>query len=77
MNKYKIRFNKRRGQPGWGTEEHVWRVFAPDKHYVFKHVQIKVPCQSEADENGQDHNIICYGVLKINMVSSVATIEET
>jgi|TARA_R110000803_G_scaffold167840_1_gene231083 hypothetical protein len=76
MNKHKIRFNKRRGQTGWGTKDHVWRVFAPDKHYVFKHLKIEVPCRSEADENGYDQNMICYGFLHINAVSSTATISE-
>ena len=27
MNKYHIRFNKSRGQPGRGSMDHVWRVF--------------------------------------------------
>ena len=37
MNKYKIRFNKRRGQEGRGTIDHVWRVFENnDKEYLFK-----------------------------------------
>ena len=33
MNKYLIRFNKTRGQPGRGSLDHVWRVFENDQEY--------------------------------------------
>ena len=45
----KIRFNKSRGQPGRGTMEHVWRVFAGDTEYLAKHVVINVPSRSEKE----------------------------
>jgi hypothetical protein len=59
MNKYLIRFNKNRGQPGRGSEEHVWRVFENGQEYLARHVQIQVPSWSEAD--GPDWNIACVG----------------
>lgn len=59
MNKYLIRFNKSKGQPGRGTEEHVWRVFENGTERLAKHVQIQVPSWSESD--GPDWNIACQG----------------
>ena len=59
MNKYLIRFNKSRGQPGRGTEEHVWRVFENGTERLAKHVRIQVPSWSESD--GPDWNIACQG----------------
>tara|TARA_R110000868_G_scaffold10262_1_gene50243 strand:- start:243 stop:464 length:222 start_codon:yes stop_codon:yes gene_type:complete len=59
MNKYLIRFNKARGQPGRGSEEHVWRVFENGKETLAKHVRIQVPSWSEA--SGPDWNIACNG----------------
>ena len=59
MNKYLIRFNKNRGQPGRGSEEHVWRVFENGKEILAKHVRIQVPSWSEA--SGPDWNIACTG----------------
>jgi hypothetical protein len=61
MNKYKIRFNKSRGQLGRGSSLHVWRVFENEKEILAKHVRITVNSWSEMDENGQDYNIVCYG----------------
>ncbi len=61
MNKYSIRFNKSRGQPGRGTLLHVWRVFENNNEMLAKHVKINVKSWSEIDENGQDYNIVCYG----------------
>jgi len=74
MNKYRIRFNKSRGQEGRGTLEHVWRVFEGEKEYLFKHVRINVPCFSEVEANGGDWNICCYGLLTIDRDTSTATI---
>lgn len=74
MNKYKIRFNKTRGQPGRGTVDHVWRVFENEKEYLFKHVDISAPVKSEKDENGQDYNIVCMGYMTINRETSTAII---
>jgi hypothetical protein len=77
MNKYRIRFNKARGQLGRGTVDHVWRVFEGDKkEYLFKNLDISVPVKSEKDINGQDYNIFCYGVLKIDKGTSTAVIVE-
>lgn len=74
MNKYSIRFNKSRGQPGRGTVDHVWRVFEGDKEYLFKNLDITVPVKSEKDTNGIDYNICCHGVLTIDRLSSTAII---
>jgi len=59
MNKYLIRFNKSKGQPGRGSVDHVWRVFENGHEILAKHVRIQVPSWSEAD--GQDWNIACVG----------------
>lgn len=77
MNKYRIRFNKTRGQPGRGTIEHVWRVFENDKEYLFKHLDITVPVKSEKDANGVDYNICCEGFLAIDRETSTAKITAT
>ena len=72
--KYSIRFNKTRGQEGRGTLDHCWRVFEGEKEYLFKHIKINVPSQSEKDENGQDWNVVCEGVLTIDRDTSTAII---
>jgi len=61
-NKYLIRFNKSRGQPGRGSMEHVWRVFENDKEYLARHVRIGVPSWSE--QTGPDTNIACNGTMQ-------------
>lgn len=61
MNKYLIRFNKSKGQPGRGSEEHVWRVFENGREILARHVRIQVPSWSEAD--GPDWNIACTGTM--------------
>jgi hypothetical protein len=77
MKKYSIRFNKSRGEPGRGTVDHVWRIFENEnKEYLFKHLDIKVPVKSEKDKNGQDYNIWCEGILKIDRETSTALIEK-
>ena len=73
-NHYLIRFNKTRGLPGRGTNEHVWRVFENGKEYLFKHVKIDVKCWDE-QSNG-DWNIACDGFLKIDKRTSTAIIRE-
>lgn len=75
MNKYRIRFNKTRGQSGRGTMEHVWRVFENEKEYLFKNLDILSPIKSEKDENGVDYNIVCYGYLTIDRNTSTANIK--
>jgi len=74
VNKYSIRFNKTRGQPGRGTMDHVWRVFEGDKEFLFKELDIHVPVRSEKDKNGVDYNIVCTGYLHIDRETSTATI---
>jgi hypothetical protein len=76
MNKYRIRFNKSRGQPGRGSVDHVWRVFEGDREYLFKHLNITVPVQSEKEENSEDWNIVCNGYLVIDRQNSIANIIE-
>ena len=61
MNKYLIRFNKSRGQPGRGSEDHAWRIFENGREVLAKHVRIQVPSWSEAD--GPDWNIACTGTM--------------
>ena len=76
MNKYRIRFNKSRGQLGRGTEEHVWRVFENGTEYLFKNFEINVPSKSELDESGVDWNVVCFGVMTIDKPTSTAIINE-
>ncbi len=76
MNKYRIRFNKSRGQPGRGTPDHVWRVFEGDKEYLVKNFQLNVESFSEKEENSEDWNVCCYGVLELNRETSTATISK-
>ena len=75
MNKYSIRFNKSRGEPGRGSRDHVWRVFENDqKEYICKHLQINTQVTDEKDKNGIDYNIVCYGVIMLDKSTSTATI---
>jgi hypothetical protein len=76
MNKYRIRFNKSRGQQGRGSMEHVWRVFDGDKEYLFKHFKLNVPSTSEKEENSEDWNVVCHGKLTIDKDTSTAIINE-
>jgi hypothetical protein len=75
MSHVSIRFNKSRGQPGRGTPEHVWRVFVDGQEYLFKHFKLNVPSVSEADETGQDWNIACDGVFRIDRETSTAVVD--
>ena len=76
MNKYRIRFNKSRGQEGRGTVDHVWRVFDENKEYLFKNFVLNVPSQSEKEANGEDWNVVCYGIMTIDRETSTAIINE-
>jgi len=76
MNKYSIRFNKTRGQPGRGTPDHVWRVFENGKEYLFKNLDIDVSVKSEKDANGVDYNIVCFGFMVIDKATSTAVIKK-
>ena len=74
MNKYRIRFNKSRGQQGRGTVDHVWRVFEGDKEYLVKHFKLNVESFSEKEENSEDWNVACYGTLTLDRETSTAVI---
>lgn len=74
MNKYRIRFNKSRGQEGRGTVDHVWRVFEGEKEYLVKHFKLNVPSESEVETNNADWNVVCYGVLTLDRATSTAII---
>jgi hypothetical protein len=55
---YRIRFNKRRGLPGWGTLDHVWRIFDEDgNHWLVKGFHILCPCWGAKDPETDDWNI--------------------
>lgn len=75
MNKYAIRFNKTRGMPGRGTEDHVWRVFENGKEYLFKHFSIEVPSRSEKESESNDWNVACEGYMIIDRDTSTAIIQ--
>lgn len=62
MKKYRIRFNKTRGQEGRGTVDHVWRVFEGDTEILAKDVLIQT--QSWAEQEGDDWNICCKGKIR-------------
>jgi hypothetical protein len=76
MKKYRIRFNKSRGQEGRGTMDHVWRLFDGDKEYLVKHFKLNVPSTSEQEESTQDWNVVCYGVLTFDKQTSTAVINK-
>ena len=64
MNKYLVRFNKSRGQPGRGSPEHAWRVFENGDHeFIAMDVRINVPTWSETD--GVDWSLACQGFMQI------------
>ena len=75
MNKYLIRFNRKKGEPGRGTEEHAWRVFENGKEYLFKHLNITAPIIDE--QTGSDYNICCYGIMAIDKETSTAIISSS
>ena len=79
FSKYRIRFNKTRGAPGRGSEEHVWRVFEEkedgDKEYICKNVMIKTHSWSEQEKGGDEYNICCIGHHKIDKETSTLIIE--
>jgi hypothetical protein len=80
MNKYHIRFNKSRGQPGRGTLDHVWRVFENDVEFIVKHIRINVPVQDEVTGDGQGNdnwNFACEGYMTVNKETSTITINST
>ena len=78
MNRYHIRFNKSRGQPGRGTIDHVWRVFENgNKEFIVKNFKINVPSFNETTGDGSgndDWNICCLGFISIDKETSTAII---
>ena len=72
--KVRIRFNKTRGQPGRGSMDHVWRVFAGSTEYLAKNVVINVPSRSEKECCSEDWNIVCEGKLQIDRETATVTI---
>lgn len=78
MNKYHIRYNKSRGQPGRGSVEHVWRIFENgNKEYIVKHFKINVSCHDEVTNNGSvtdDWNVSCEGYISFDKETSTAVI---
>ena len=75
MKKYLIRFNKSKGLPGRGTEDHAWRVFENGKEYLFKHLDINVPIKDERSDS--DYNISCQGIMTIDKETSTAIIRSS
>lgn len=73
MAKICIRFNKSRGLPGRGSEDHVWRVFEDEKEYLVKNVEVNVP--SKGEKTGQDWSICCEGTLSLDRATSTAIVE--
>ena len=74
---FRIRFNKSRGQPGRGTEEHAWRVFADRKEYLAKHVILEVPSRTKKEDDSDDWNIVCEGEMVIERETSTIKIIAT
>ena len=79
MNKYHIRFNKSKGNPGRGSKDHAWRVFENNEaEYIVKHFSLEVPCFDEitdTEEGFDNWNICCYGFLDLDYSTSTATIK--
>lgn len=74
--KFKIRFNKTRGQPGRGTIDHVWRVFDENgKEWLAKGIVVEsAPVRGEKDASGADWNMVCEGEMRVDRETSVITI---
>lgn len=72
--RFRIRFNKSRGQPGRGTMDHAWRVFVDQKEYVVKHVVIDVPSRGEKEALTDDWNIVCEGQMILDRQTSTIKI---
>ena len=75
--KYRIRFNKTKGQPGRGTPDHAWRVFDEnDKEMLCKNVVINcVFMNSERDKNGNDWNFVVNAEIEIDRTTSTITFQ--
>lgn len=74
MSEYIVRYNKTRGMPGRGSEDHAWRVFEDGKEFLFKNVRINVP--SWGAKTGEDWSMVCEGKMTIERDTSTAVINE-
>ena len=75
MAQFQIRFNKSKGLPNRGTEDHAWRVFEDGKEYLCKNININVPCYGA--KTGPDWSICCEGIMEICKDTSTITINKT
>lgn len=75
MNKYLIRFNKSKGEPGRGSVDHVWRVFENGREILAKHVYIYTHSWSE--QTGDDWNIACMGQMVFHEEFQIAEIHKS
>ena len=73
--KYLIRYNKFRGQEGFGSKDHVWILFEGEKEYYVKHLRINVPSLGEVlndDRSKNDNfNISCFGSITIDADTAI------
>lgn len=73
--KFRIRFNKMRGAPGFGTTDHVWKVLdETGKLRLCKHIVLNVPSRGEKEEASEDWNIVCEGEMTIDRETSTISI---
>ena len=73
--KFRVRFNKSRGQPGRGTIDHVWRVFDENgKEYLCKHIQLNTVVTGQKEEGSDDWNMVCEGEMAIDRETSTISI---
>lgn len=76
MSTIRVRYNKRKGQPGFGTADHVWRVFTDEgKEYIVKHVELHGVVRGARDPNGADWNMVCEGQLVLDRTTSTAYVK--
>jgi hypothetical protein len=74
--RYRLRFNRSRGQNGRGTPDHVWRIFDDTgKEWIVKNFRIEVPCKGEKEPESEDWNVIAEGSLRLDRETSTAIIE--
>ena len=73
--KYRVRFNKSRGQPGRGTKDHVWRVFdETGKEWICKSIFLAAQSYGEKEQDSEDWNIVCEGEMQIDRETSTIKI---
>ena len=72
MAHFQIRFNKSKGLPNRGTDDHAWRVFEDGKEYLCKNININVPCYGA--KTGPDWSICCEGTMEIDRETSTINI---